>query len=54
MVLTVYISIIYLGYKNLLRAVEYAGKAGIIGIEYLSTGLTEEKYESFLNNDVLR
>ena len=51
-----YISIIYIfpGYKNLLRAVEYAGKAGIIGIEYLSTGLTEEKYENFLNNDVLR
>ena len=33
------------GYKNLLRAVEYAGKAGIIGIEYLTSGVTQEKYE---------
>merc|ERR1711892_181889 len=43
-----------IGYKNLLKAVEFAGKAGIIGIEYLANGLQQEKYEFFLEYDVLR
>ena len=43
-----------IGYKNLMRAVEFAGKAGIQGLEYLATDLTPEKYETFTQNDVLR
>ena len=43
-----------IGYKNLLRAVEFAGKAGIQGLEYLAKELTPEKYEKFTQNDVLR
>ena len=43
-----------IGYKNLLRAVEFSGKAGIHGLEYLVSDLTPEKYEKFTENDVLR
>ena len=43
-----------IGYKNLLKAVEFAGKAGIIGIEYFSDGLLQDRYEYFLEFDVLR
>ena len=43
------------GDQNLLKAVEFAGKAGIIGIEYLATpGLEPEQYENFLDFNVLR
>ena len=44
-----------IGYKNLLRAVEFSGRAGILGMEYLSASeLSEAKYESFLQSDILR
>ena len=44
-----------IGYKNLLRAVEFAGKAGIIGMEYLATpGLAPKQYENFLKFNSLR
>jgi hypothetical protein len=43
-----------IGYKNLLRCVEYAGKAGILGMEYATIGLTKKKYENFLEFDALR
>ena len=44
-----------IGYKNLLRAVEFAGKAGILGLEYFaSRELSPRKFENFLKFDVLR
>ena len=45
-----------IGYKNLLGAVEFAGKAGIHGLEYLTNErfLTSESYKKFLEYDVLR
>ena len=45
-----------IGYKNLLNAVEYAGKAGILALQYLTRedGINEEKYEKFLQYDILR
>ena len=38
----------YLGYKNLLRAVEFAGKSGINGMEYISSNLTQEQLKKIL------
>ena len=43
-----------IGYKNLLRTVEYSGRAGILGMEYMSTGLDSDKFEQFLEFDILR
>jgi hypothetical protein len=43
-----------IGYKNLLRAVEFAGKAGILGMEYTTSGLDAEKFDKFLEFDILR
>ena len=44
-----------IGYKNLLRAVEFSGRAGILGLEYLSSDqFTDVKFEKFLQADVLR
>ena len=44
-----------IGYKNLLRAVEFSGVAGILGLEYLSAGnLTDIKYQNFLKAESLR
>ena len=43
-----------IGYKNLLRTVEFSGRAGILGMEYVATGLNPEKFEQFLEFDVLR
>ena len=43
-----------IGYKNLLRSVEFAGKAGILGMEYTTSGLDPEKFENFLEFDILR
>ena len=43
-----------LGYKNLLRCIEYSEKSAIYGLEYLSTGLNSRKTELFIQNDVLR
>ena len=45
-----------IGYKNLLRAVELAGKAGILGLEFLSNKgkMKPDKFERFLQYDVLR
>ena len=43
-----------IGYKNLLRSVEFAGKAGILGMEYTTSGLDQEKFENFLEFDILR
>ena len=44
-----------IGYKNLLRAVEFSGVAGILGLEYLSNGnLADIKYQSFLKSEALR
>ena len=43
-----------IGYKNLLRTVEFSGRAGILGMEYMSTGLNEDKFEQFLEFDILR
>ena len=38
-----------------MRAVEFSGRAGILGMEYLSAStLSEKKYESFLQSDILR
>ena len=34
---------------------EFSGRAGILGMEYLSSSsLSEKKYESFLQSDILR
>ena len=41
-----------IGYKNLLRSVEFAGKAGILGMEYTTSGLDQEKFENFLEFDI--
>ena len=43
-----------IGYKNLLRTVEFSGRAGILGMEYMATGLDQDKFEQFLEFDVLR
>ena len=43
-----------IGYKNLLRTVEFSGRAGILGMEYVATGLNPEKFEQFLEFDILR
>ena len=44
-----------IGYKNLLRAVEFSGVAGILGLEYLSAGnLSDSKYQNFLKSEALR
>ena len=43
-----------IGYKNLLRSVEFAGKAGILGLEYTTNGLDAKKFKNFLDFDVLR
>ena len=43
-----------IGYKNLLRSVEFAGKAGILGLEYTTNGLDAKKFKNFLEFDVLR
>ena len=44
-----------IGYKNLLRAVEFSGVAGILGLEYLSAGnLSDIKYQNFLKSEALR
>ena len=43
-----------LGYKNLLRCIEYSEKSAIYGLEYLSSGLNDRKTELFIQNDVLR
>ena len=43
-----------IGYKNLLRTVEFSGRAGILGMEYMATGLNPDKFEQFLEFDVLR
>ena len=51
-----------IGYKNLLRSVEYAGKSGILGMEYVASSSndedgrlwTVEKFEKFVEFDVLR
>ena len=43
-----------IGYKNLLRTVEFSGRAGILGMEYMSTGLDGDKFEQFLEFDILR
>jgi hypothetical protein len=37
-----------------LRCVEFAGKAGILGMEYTTIGLDQQKYENFLEFDILR
>ena len=43
------------GYKNLLKAVEFSGRSGILSLEYLSTSqLDEEKYEKLIQTDSLR
>ena len=42
------------GYKNLLRAVEFAGKSGIIGLQYISQGLQQKKHDDFLQYEILR
>ena len=47
-----------IGYKNLLRSVEYAGKSGILGMEYVAGRTngtwTTQKFEKFVEFDVLR
>ena len=44
-----------IGYKNLLRAAEFSGRAGILGLEYLSSDeFSNSKFEQFLQADVLR
>ena len=43
-----------IGYKNLLRTVEFSGRAGILGMEYMATGLNDVKFEQFLEFDILR
>ena len=41
--------------KNLLRATEYTGKAGIFGIRYMSAGaLDKDKYQDLVKSDWLR
>ena len=43
------------GYKNLLKAVEFSGRSGILSLEYLSSAqLDEEKYEKLIQTDSLR
>ncbi|XP_023333523.1 uncharacterized protein LOC111705255 isoform X2 [Eurytemora carolleeae] len=44
-----------IGYKNLLRSVEYAGKSMVHGMAYISTGIsTQNKFQGFLEYDMLR
>ena len=44
-----------IGYKNLLRACEFSGRAGILGLEYISSDeFSNAKFEQFLQADVLR
>ena len=43
-----------IGYKNLLRTVEFSGRAGILGMEYMASGLNQDKFEQFLEFDILR
>ena len=43
------------GYKNLLKAVEFSGRSGILSLEYLSLSkLDDEKYEKLIQTDSLR
>jgi hypothetical protein len=44
-----------IGFKNLLRAVEFTGKSGIYGIRYLSQGHIERRYfYDFVRYEMLR
>ena len=50
-----FINYVFLGYKNLLRSVEYAGKSMVHGMAYISTGIsTQNKFQGFLEYDMLR
>ena len=43
------------GYKNLLKAVEFSGRSGILSLEYLSSSnFDDEKYEKLIQTDSLR